>query len=191
MFRNGLILVASMSFGFVGTGNAATCAVTDVTLDGMNATSCGWGSTSNDTTGMPPSQWQVNLDSAGGYNNWAFYEKEEEATLDNPDGHDGNTTSIGLESSPIGDGINTGTFSLNAYDPLLIVLKSDSHDYHWYLFEDMSGFLSGTWDASTIFGGKNLSHISAYTTVVPVPAAVWLFGSGLLGLVGIARRKNA
>ena len=28
-------------------------------------------------------------------------------------------------------------------------------------------------------------------TAVPVPAAVWLFGSGLLGLVGIARRKTA
>ena len=27
------------------------------------------------------------------------------------------------------------------------------------------------------------------TQAVPVPAAVWLFGSGLLGLVGIARRK--
>jgi hypothetical protein len=27
------------------------------------------------------------------------------------------------------------------------------------------------------------------TSAVPVPAAVWLFGSGLLGLVGIARRK--
>jgi hypothetical protein len=27
--------------------------------------------------------------------------------------------------------------------------------------------------------------------VIPVPAAVWLFGSGLLGLVGIARRKKA
>ncbi len=25
---------------------------------------------------------------------------------------------------------------------------------------------------------------------VPVPAAVWLFGSGLLGLVGVARRRN-
>jgi hypothetical protein len=25
---------------------------------------------------------------------------------------------------------------------------------------------------------------------VPVPAAVWLFGSGLLGLIGVARRKN-
>ena len=28
-----------------------------------------------------------------------------------------------------------------------------------------------------------------YRTVVPVPAAVWLFGSGLLGLIGVARRK--
>jgi hypothetical protein len=27
--------------------------------------------------------------------------------------------------------------------------------------------------------------------VVPVPAAVWLFGSGLIGLVGVARRKKA
>ena len=28
-------------------------------------------------------------------------------------------------------------------------------------------------------------------TVVPLPTAVWLFGSGLLGLIGIARRKQA
>ena len=30
---------------------------------------------------------------------------------------------------------------------------------------------------------------SASVSAVPVPAAVWLFGSGLLGLVGIERRK--
>jgi hypothetical protein len=30
----------------------------------------------------------------------------------------------------------------------------------------------------------------AVVSAVPVPAAVWLFGSGLLGLVGIARRKK-
>ncbi|MEA2079375.1 MAG: VPLPA-CTERM sorting domain-containing protein, partial [Pseudomonadota bacterium] len=28
-------------------------------------------------------------------------------------------------------------------------------------------------------------------SAVPIPAAVWLFGSGLLGLIGIARRKKA
>ena len=26
---------------------------------------------------------------------------------------------------------------------------------------------------------------------VPAPAALWLFGSGLLGLIGVARRKAA
>lgn len=30
---------------------------------------------------------------------------------------------------------------------------------------------------------------AAYLHVVPVPAAVWLFGSGLIGLIGLARRK--
>ena len=32
--------------------------------------------------------------------------------------------------------------------------------------------------------------VSGGTSVVPVPAAVWLFGSGLVGLVGVARRRK-
>ncbi len=34
-------------------------------------------------------------------------------------------------------------------------------------------------------------NVSVTVEAVPVPAAVWLFGSGLLGLVGVARRKKA
>ena len=33
-------------------------------------------------------------------------------------------------------------------------------------------------------------NLSFAPTAVPVPAAVWLFGSGLLGLVGVARRRK-
>lgn len=35
-----------------------------------------------------------------------------------------------------------------------------------------------------------LDNLHMATSPVPVPAAVWLFGSGLIGLVGIARRKK-
>ena len=42
------------------------------------------------------------------------------------------------------------------------------------------------------FGGVSYTlHLEGTVGAVPVPAAVWLFGSGLLGLVGIARRRKA
>jgi len=44
------------------------------------------------------------------------------------------------------------------------------------------------------FAGFNANFNANLTatpdTVIPIPAAVWLFGSGLLGLVGIARRNK-
>ena len=44
-------------------------------------------------------------------------------------------------------------------------------------------------DVSSIYQGSFL--VRDAVTVVPVPAAIWLFGSGLLGLVSIARHKKA
>lgn len=40
-----------------------------------------------------------------------------------------------------------------------------------------------------IGSGNSLTVLSV--SAVPVPAAVWLFGTGLIGLIGIARRKKA
>jgi hypothetical protein len=185
----GLALATSLAFGLVQTANAATCLFTDVTINGVNATSCGVGSTNNDFT-PTDSTWQVNLDSAGGRTDWGLYEREE-GVLGGPNAHDGNTSLINLLSSQISDDQTVGTMSLNVFDPTLITLK-DGVDtlYNWYYFEGITGTgLTGTWDAR-VFDGKALSTINAYA-VVPVPAAVWLFGSGLLGLVGIAKRKKA
>jgi hypothetical protein len=43
------------------------------------------------------------------------------------------------------------------------------------------------------FGGVTYAFhmVGSYTPAVPVPAAVWLLGSGLIGLVGVARRRKA
>jgi hypothetical protein len=41
------------------------------------------------------------------------------------------------------------------------------------------------------FTGSWTMDIKSAAPPVPVPAAVWLFGSGLVGLVGVARRKLA
>ena len=45
--------------------------------------------------------------------------------------------------------------------------------------------------ADYFYGLDTLMPLTITTSAVPVPAAVWLFGSGLLGLIGIARRKKA
>ena len=35
------------------------------------------------------------------------------------------------------------------------------------------------------------SHVTGFGTVVPIPAAVWLFGSALLGFAGLGYRRQA
>jgi len=64
-----------------------------------------------------------------------------------------------------GSGVNTATFQFTS--PMSLT--------------DL--FTTNSTTTSTSFSGS--------ITAVPVPAAVWLFGSGLLGLTGAARKKKA
>ena len=58
-------------------------------------------------------------------------------------------------------------------------------------FEPISFFeiVAGSNIFEVTFPNGIVTSIDAVPTVIPVPAAAWLFGSGLLGLVGVARRR--
>jgi len=88
-----------------------------------------------------------------------------------------------LDGLTVGD-VFTPTFDLGNYfsygsatsaDPFADIMLMASSD-------------AGNFDLAFDESG---SFVSSAPSVVPVPAAVWLFGSGLLGLVGMARRNKA
>ncbi|MHB8621747.1 MAG: VPLPA-CTERM sorting domain-containing protein [Sulfuricaulis sp.] len=54
-------------------------------------------------------------------------------------------------------------------------------------FKNATG--DGMWSLAS--NGTATYTIPGAVSAVPIPAAVWLFGSGLLGLVGISRRKRS
>jgi len=60
-------------------------------------------------------------------------------------------------------------------------------------FLSSEGGNEGTFLAASKFNstgdGSGSAWVGEGVVVVPVPAAVWLFGSGLIGLIGVARRK--
>jgi len=79
-------------------------------------------------------------------------------------------------------------------------LNSSSPTYFWCL---ETSFCSDADDSSEHLGRyltvgtealqwehRSGEIVFANATVIPVPAAVWLFGSGLIGLAGFARRKS-
>jgi len=53
-----------------------------------------------------------------------------------------------------------------------------------------SDLLAGLWYINIHTAANPAGEIRGQAQVVPVPAAVWLFGAGLLGLVGVAKRNK-
>ena len=109
-----------------------------------------------------------------------------------------------LQTSPVTRTVYQAlTLTFGDFDPLekiLINLDLDP-DAGGTLFavngDDFAGsklsitFSDGSTDIIRVGTYVSTGTFTAATTVVPIPAAVWLFGSGLLGLIGVARRKKA
>ena len=96
------------------------------------------------------------------------------------------------------DGIAVGTFSffgLAASGPTLVGSLSFTGAFAGFAALTMADNdpLFGSWFDNSTFGLTFPVYNDALVEVsaVPVPAAVWLFGSGLIGLAGVARRKKS
>lgn len=99
-----------------------------------------------------------------------------------------------IDTSGDADDSKDGTWSIDltytgAYDTFVVGLKPDGG----FVYYNVGTTLSGTYGGPTDDLSHGLSHANLYGRVseVPVPAAAWLFGSGLIGLAGIARKRKA
>jgi hypothetical protein len=96
----------------------------------------------------------------------------------------------------LGGGIYTGDL-VNGADNYLLKIGEGNLTYDTFLYENFDSLFQATislnWlEGFSEFDGQNfdiyrISHIS----VVPVPAAVWLFGTALIGLIGFGKRRKS
>lgn len=124
-----------------------------------------------------------------GIDTWSFLDK----TDDSIDG------GIGLTGGT--PGTISGTFSFDStvwdsYTDITVILKDggtgqNNQGPQWSAYLLTQDTYAGFWVYGEGMNGnlKELSHLAVYGNPVPVPAALWLFGSGLLGLVAVSRRK--
>lgn len=82
-----------------------------------------------------------------------------------------------IDYTTIADGTIIGIFTL--------LVTSGSRTF------DTDNFSIDTFSDTGNFGFDGTVTNVSVSTVVPIPAAVWLFGSGILGLIGVSRRKRS
>lgn len=101
--------------------------------------------------------------------------------------------------SQITDGLFTGSASMSEYGSAVPVDQFNSHWAEGTLSAYLDSEQEAMMDPTTPFGERQLptrldyagfSDIGWQVTAVPVPPALWLFGSGLLGLLGTATKKR-
>ena len=103
------------------------------------------------------------------------------------------------------ENIDVVTTPLDVSNELLIPAIGSYDGLNFEYSENPSSLpVLGNWYAGTFDGNALFMQATTYNgtlydftintlsiSAVPIPSAVWLFGSGLLSLIGVARRKKA
>jgi hypothetical protein len=113
---------------------------------------------------------------------------------------------LGANASVVGTGLSGGMYGISGTGGVAAQtgftggiatagFLGETLGFYYFATSNTSGTATG--------GGNNLAKVynlanltltaaglSAVTTEVPLPAAVWLFGSGLLGMAGVGRRRK-
>ena len=100
-----------------------------------------------------------------------------------------NTSGVGPQA---GWGLtNTGPFSnVQSHDYWSATEYAPNTSYAWY-FNTYYGLQNINYKITSFYAwAVHSGDVGAAVSSVPVPAAVWLFSSGLAGLIGFARRKK-
>jgi hypothetical protein len=106
---------------------------------------------------------------------------------------DQNDDGVGVANDPItGSGFDTLlTSSLAAGDYTVAVMQYSNFAFGPTLADGFEGSGVSGFDGRTSFWAFDISGVDTATvSSVPVPAAVWLFGSGLFGLIGMKKKSS-
>jgi choice-of-anchor C domain-containing protein len=155
--------VVSEDVHYMGTFWEASDGIRSIDLDGLVGSAGGVSQTFSTVAGT---QYKVTFDMAGNYANLPTLKPMSVSA-------DGQSQEFTFDV--------TGRSALNmGWTPMSWLFVAD----------DSSATLQFLSLTTTIQGwGPALDNVSV--NPVPVPPAVWLFGSGVLGMIGIARRKKA
>ena len=203
------ICLAVVSFN----SNAVLIGVDDSSMDFLGAAQDGWNITLDTSTNLQWLDWSLTTSRSyndvyaqtqgGTLDGWRYATSEEFAGLATaagipasfldatPGGTDvgftilnsllGDTGDVGLSSAISAWSNSPGTHTIGGFTSLQngFDVPNDSFNIFNNEFLDVNSF--------NLYGGSALVRVNP----VPVPASVWLFGSGLIGLVGFAKRKKA
>ena len=84
-----------------------------------------------------------------------------------------------------------GAFTLNTATQGAAGCAAGSADVCYELAWNSAIAPQGGFSGDTIWHLEGVATLDAPVNLVPIPAAAWLFGSGLIGLVGVARRRRS